>query len=307
MRQLSGARRRLGSLSRSGTAGVCAALAAASVLVAGAGSAGAQPTVSPNLIGLQEVPITGLAGPTGVAVNNGDLYVADKDGDQVIRYSRQGVQTTLLTGVDAYDVEVSGGRVYVSDTTGDAVWRMDSRGNWTKLFDINGPLGLVVSGNTLYVVAGSANGGILDGGNAVYSFALNKRNAAPVDITWTPAGATSLRDVEVIGSNLYVTDDVDNKIYGRDKKGNVSEILPGDRGADVSVNGMDYHRNQLFVADSWLDTVYVLDKNFRSTMLAVNDTIDAWDVAAGWGSRAKFSEVYIADRANNRVVMYERR
>lgn len=102
--------------------------------------------------------VKGLDAPTGLALYDRTLYVADIDqlvainaasGEIVKRYPAKGA--TFLNDV-AVDPE---GTVYVSDTPTNTIWRLKdgSFEPWVANDKLNGPNGLLVQGDTLIVAS----------------------------------------------------------------------------------------------------------------------------------------------------------
>jgi DNA-binding beta-propeller fold protein YncE len=102
--------------------------------------------------------VKGLDSPTGLALHDRTLYVADVDqlveinaasGEIVKRYPAKGA--TFLNDV-AIDPD---GTVYVSDTPSNTIWRLKDRSfePWLADDKLNGPNGLLVQGDTLVVAS----------------------------------------------------------------------------------------------------------------------------------------------------------
>ncbi len=102
--------------------------------------------------------VKGLDAPTGLALHDRTLYVADIDqlvainaasGEIIKRYPAKGA--TFLNDV-AVDAE---GTVYVSDTPSNTIWRLKdgSFEPWLANDKLNGPNGLLVVGDTLIVAS----------------------------------------------------------------------------------------------------------------------------------------------------------
>ncbi len=102
--------------------------------------------------------VKGLDAPTGLALYDRTLYVADVDrlvainaasGEIIKRYPAKGA--TFLNDV-AVDPE---GTVYVSDTPTNTIWRLkdDSFEPWLANDKLNGPNGLLVLGDSLIVAS----------------------------------------------------------------------------------------------------------------------------------------------------------
>jgi DNA-binding beta-propeller fold protein YncE len=114
--------------------------------------------VSPDGKMIERNWVTGLNGPTGLAISDGKLYVADIDElveidilGAKIRKRYPAVGARFLN-----DVASDGaGAVYTSDMMTDTIWRLkDGKfAAWLKSPDLNGPNGLLVDGDKLVVAA----------------------------------------------------------------------------------------------------------------------------------------------------------
>jgi DNA-binding beta-propeller fold protein YncE len=174
--------------------------------------------------------VKGLNSPTGLALRDRTLYVADVDqlveinaasGEILKRYPAKGA--IFLNDV-AVDVD---GTVYVSDTPTNTIWRLKdgSFEPWLANDKLNGPNGLLVQGDTLIV---ASLGKIPGAGQkkeiaGLWQISLKDQSVTPVG-NGKPIG--NLDGLELLQPGVYlVTDWADGALYRVDQKGKAEMLI----------------------------------------------------------------------------------
>jgi hypothetical protein len=134
--------------------------------------------------------ITGLANAEGIAVSNGDLFIASTGGNI-------GAPTSTSGFVNEYTISGSTANLLTPDL----------------ITGLNNPLALAISGNNLYVANRDGTGSTPppDGSVGEYTISngsVSSSNASLITGLYETAG------VAVSGSNLYVLDDGNNGTVG---------------------------------------------------------------------------------------------
>jgi DNA-binding beta-propeller fold protein YncE len=174
--------------------------------------------------------VKGLNSPTGLALRDRTLYVADVDqlveinaasGEILKRYPAKGA--IFLNDV-AVDVD---GTVYVSDTPTNTIWRLKdgSFEPWLANDKLNGPNGLLVQGDTLIV---ASLGKIPGAGQkkeiaGLSQISLKDQSVTPIG-TGKPIG--NLDGIDLLQPGVYlVTDWADGALYRVDQKGKAEMLI----------------------------------------------------------------------------------
>jgi len=184
--------------------------------------------------------VKGLNSPTGLALHDRTLYVADVDqlieinaasGEILKRYDAKGA--VFLNDV-AVDDE---GTVYVSDTPVNTIWRLEdgSFEPWLANDALNGPSGLLVQGKALIV---ASLGKVQSQGQkkelgSLLSVSLDDQKVSKIgkgDLIG------NLDGLQAIQRGVYlVTDWAQGALYRIDAKGKVDELIDLNQGsADLS-------------------------------------------------------------------------
>jgi sugar lactone lactonase YvrE len=178
----------------------------------------------------------GLNAPTGLAVYDRKLYVADVDqlveiniasGEIANRYDAKGATFLNDVAVDG------GGTVYASDTPSNTIWRLKD-GSFEPLLAndaLNGPNGLLVQGDTLIVaslgkVPSQGQKGELGGLVTIFlkDLAVKKLGDGP------PIG--NLDGIELLKPGAYlVTDWAAGALYRIDVKGKAERLIDLNQGS----------------------------------------------------------------------------
>lgn len=236
--------------------------------------------------------VTGLLGPSGVAVDgSGNVYVAETSNHVIKVFNAGGTLTstigtlgtsglnngTLTTSTFSTPVGVAvnsaGTLIYVTDTFNDVVRRVDIGGNavTTIASGFSRPWGIAISsdGGTLYVT--DHNNGLV------------KSIAVPANTVTTLSGTYSIpRGVAVQGTDVYVSDSGTNTI--KKISGPTVTTLAG-TGATGSANGLGTSAqfntpfglvataaNSLFVADSKNHTIRRILPASAPSITSANNT-----------------------------------
>jgi len=174
--------------------------------------------------------VKGLDAPTGLALHDRTLYVADVDqlveinaasGEIIKRYPANGA--TFLNDV-AVDPE---GTVYVSDTPTNTIWRLKdgSFEPWLANDKLNGPNGLLVQGDTLIV---ASLGRIPSVGQKQELAGLSQVSLK--DQSVSPIG--NLDGLELLQPGVYlVTDWAAGALYRVDAKGKAERLIDLNQGS----------------------------------------------------------------------------
>jgi DNA-binding beta-propeller fold protein YncE len=174
--------------------------------------------------------VKGLNSPTGLALHDRTLYVADVDqlveinaasGEILQRYLAKGA--ILLNGV-AVDAD---GAVYVSDTPTNTIWRLKdgSFEPWLANDKLNGPNGLLVQGDTLIVASLGKIPGVGQKKEiaGLWQISLKDQALSPVG-NGDPIG--NLYGIELLQPGVYlVTDWADGALYRVDSKGKADMLI----------------------------------------------------------------------------------
>ena len=180
--------------------------------------------------------VKGLDAPTGLALHDRTLYVADVDqlveinaasGEIIKRYPANGA--TFLNDV-AVDPE---GTVYVSDTPTNTIWRLKdgSFEPWLANDKLNGPNGLLVQGDTLIV---ASLGRIPSVGQkqelaGLSQVSLKDQSVSPIG-NGQPIG--NLDGLELLQPGVYlVTDWAAGALYRVDAKGKAERLIDLNQGS----------------------------------------------------------------------------
>jgi len=180
--------------------------------------------------------VKGLDAPTGLALHDRTLYVADVDqlveinaasGEIIKRYPANGA--TFLNDV-AVDPE---GTVYVSDTPTNTIWRLKdgSFEPWLANNKLNGPNGLLVQGDTLIV---ASLGRIPSVGQkqelaGLSQISLKDQSVSPLG-NGQPIG--NLDGLELLQPGVYlVTDWAAGALYRVDAKGKAERLIDLNQGS----------------------------------------------------------------------------
>ncbi len=180
--------------------------------------------------------VKGLDAPTGLALHDRTLYVADVDqlveinaasGEIIKRYPANGA--TFLNDV-AVDSE---GTVYVSDTPTNTIWRLKdgSFEPWLANDKLNGPNGLLVQGDTLIV---ASLGRIPSVGQkqelaGLSQISLKDQSVSPLG-NGQPIG--NLDGLELLQPGVYlVTDWAAGALYRVDAKGKAERLIDLNQGS----------------------------------------------------------------------------
>jgi sugar lactone lactonase YvrE len=180
--------------------------------------------------------VKGLDAPTGLALHDRTLYVADVDqlveinaasGEIIKRYPANGA--TFLNDV-AVDAD---GTVYVSDTPTNTIWRLKdgSFEPWLVNDKLNGPNGLLVQGDTLIV---ASLGRIPSVGQkqelaGLSQISLKDQSVSPIG-NGQPIG--NLDGLELLQPGVYlVTDWAAGALYRVDAKGKAERLIDLNQGS----------------------------------------------------------------------------
>jgi sugar lactone lactonase YvrE len=180
--------------------------------------------------------VKGLDAPTGLALHDRTLYVADVDqlveinaasGEILKRYPAKGATFLNDVAVDA------GGTVYVSDTPTNTIWRLKdgSFEPWLANDKLNGPNGLLVQGDTLIV---ASLGRIPSVGQkqelaGLSQISLKDQSVSPLG-NGQPIG--NLDGLELLQPGVYlVTDWAAGALYRVDAKGKAERLIDLNQGS----------------------------------------------------------------------------
>jgi sugar lactone lactonase YvrE len=180
--------------------------------------------------------VKGLDSPTGLALHDRTLYVADVDqlveinaasGEIVKRYPAKGA--TFLNDV-AID---SDGTVYVSDTPSNTIWRLKdgSFEPWIADDKLNGPNGLLVQGDMLVVASLGKIPGV---GQKQELAGLSLISLKDQSVTKLGDGRPigNLDGLELLQPGVYlVTDWAAGALYRVDAKGKAQQLIDLNQGS----------------------------------------------------------------------------
>ena len=180
--------------------------------------------------------VKGLDSPTGLALHDRTLYVADVDqlveinaasGEIVKRYPAKGA--TFLNDV-AIDPD---GTVYVSDTPSNTIWRLKdgSFEPWIADDKLNGPNGLLVQGDTLVVASLGKIPGV---GQKQELAGLSLISLKDQSVTKLGDGRPigNLDGLELLQPGVYlVTDWAAGALYRVDAKGKAQQLIDLNQGS----------------------------------------------------------------------------
>ena len=109
-------------------------------------------------------------------IAGGDLYIADGESGQVLRYTARTKRLSVYVQLRARELvglaRLPNGTLFVSDLAGNTIWKIDTRRHATRLARVPAATELVLRGQTLYV------GSLAD--NKVYS--VDTRTGARADV-----------------------------------------------------------------------------------------------------------------------------
>jgi DNA-binding beta-propeller fold protein YncE len=180
--------------------------------------------------------VKGLDSPTGLALHDRTLYVADVDqlveinaasGEIVKRYPAKGA--TFLN-----DVAIGpDGTVYVSDTPSNTIWRLKdgSFEPWLADDKLNGPNGLLVQGDTLVVASLGKIPGV---GQKQELAGLSLISLKDQSVTKLGDGRPigNLDGLELLQPGVYlVTDWAAGALYRVDAKGKAQQLIDLNQGS----------------------------------------------------------------------------
>ena len=180
--------------------------------------------------------VKGLNSPTGLALHDRTLYVADVDqlveinaasGEIVKRYPAKGA--TFLNDV-AIDPD---GTVYVSDTPSNTIWRLKdgSFEPWIADDKLNGPNGLLVQGDMLVVASLGKIPGV---GQKQELAGLSLISLKDQSVTKLGDGQPigNLDGLELLQPGVYlVTDWAAGALYRVDAKGKAEQLIDLNQGS----------------------------------------------------------------------------
>lgn len=180
--------------------------------------------------------VKGLDSPTGLALHDRTLYVADVDqlveinaasGEIVKRYPAKGA--TFLNDV-AIDPD---GTVYVSDTPSNTIWRLKdgSFEPWIADDKLNGPNGLLVQGDMLVVASLGKIPGV---GQKQELAGLSLISLKDQSVTKLGDGPPigNLDGLELLQPGVYlVTDWAAGALYRVDAKGKAQQLIDLNQGS----------------------------------------------------------------------------
>ena len=114
----------------------------------------------------------------------GDLYVADGESGQVLKYTARTKSLSVYAQLKAHELtglaRLADGTLFVSDLAGGTIWRIDTRRRATRLARVPAATELVLRGQTLYV------GSLAD--NMVYAVDIRTGARAGVAAVQGPHG-----------------------------------------------------------------------------------------------------------------------
>jgi serine/threonine protein kinase, bacterial len=264
------------------------------VPIAQSGLPAGQPT-QPGPASAQTVlPVTGLTGPAGVAVDNaGTVYVADTGNGRVLTLATDAGSATVLpfTGLSnpsgvAVDSERS---VYVTNVATNEVLELSAGASSTTELHatgLNAPRNVAVdTANDLFIV---------DGANRVLKLSAGASSTTELPLTGlsNPAGVA----VDSAGT-VYVTDTGNNRVLKLTANSATPTALPFtglSNPAGVAVDSA----GTVYVTDTGNNRVLKLTANSATpTVLGFNGLGRPGAVAVDSGGN-----LYVADTGNNRVV-----
>jgi len=180
--------------------------------------------------------VKGLDSPTGLALHDRTLYVADVDqlveinaasGEIVKRYPAKGA--TFLNDL-AIDPD---GTVYVSDTPSNTIWRLKdgSFEPWLADDKLNGPNGLLVQGDTLVVASLGKIPGVGQKQELAGLSLISLKDQSVTKIgNGQPIG--NLDGLELLQPGVYlVTDWAAGALYRVDAKGKAQQLIDLNQGS----------------------------------------------------------------------------
>lgn len=180
--------------------------------------------------------VTGLDAPTGLALHERTLYVADVDqlveinaasGEIVKRYPGQGA-------IFLNDVAVAeDGAVYVSDTPLNTIWRLKDGifAPWLANDTLNGPNGIIVQDGKLIVASfGKLPGeGQKQERGGLYAIDINKQSVSKVGDS---ESIGHLDGLQALGPGIYLVSDWDaGGLYRTGGKGKTERMLKLGKGS----------------------------------------------------------------------------
>jgi hypothetical protein len=140
--------------------------------------------------------VTGLSGPSGIAVSGENLFVTNAGGGTIGKYTTSGatVNATLITGLDRpVSIAISAGNLFVTNYNSATIGKYTTSGatvNASLVSGLDAPEGVAVSGGNLFVANGSTGAG--NGFIGKYTTAGATVNASLVSGLNGPTGITVL-------------------------------------------------------------------------------------------------------------------
>ena len=185
---------------------------------------------------LERVWVEGLHSPTGIALHDRTLYVADVD--QLIEINAASGAITkrhkAKNAIFLNDVTLAeDGTVYVSDTPMNTIWRLKDGvfEPWLVNDDLNGPNGLLVEGDKLIVASFGKmpSEGQKQEPAGLLTVNLEDQSIAPLG-TGKPIG--NLDGIKALSPGTYLaTDWSAGALYKIDKKGNATQLIDLNQGS----------------------------------------------------------------------------
>jgi serine/threonine-protein kinase len=232
------------------------------------------------------VPATGLAVPTGVAVDGtGDVFIADPLLNQVVEFKPDGTQTTIGSGL-SFPLGVAvdqSGNVFIADTGNNRVLEVTGGTQTTVASGLTAPRGVAVDnhGHVFFTDAGGqvfaiTPMGILTTLNLV-AFGFNQPYGVAVDSQGT----------------LFIADSANNQVVEL-RGGTQTTVVAGlndPRGVAVDSQG------DLYIADTGNNRIVEVTPN--GTQTTVGSGLNGpWGVTVD----SMGGDVFVPDTGNTRVV-----
>src|SRR5262245_26783237 len=90
-----------------------------------------------------------------LAAKGGDLYIADGESGQVLKYTARTKKLSVYVALRAHELvglaRLPNGTLFVSDLAGGTIWKIDNRRRVTRLARVPAATELALRGQTLYV------------------------------------------------------------------------------------------------------------------------------------------------------------
>lgn len=257
--------------------------------------------------------ITGLNKPLTVDVDAaGRIFVGDSGNKQVSVYDANGrlisriggPKTAVLKSVFGVAADEKAGNVYVSDWVDQSIRVFNMDGRRKKTFeDLPGfsPFGMVLRRNNLYVA----------GSDGIYLFYKDGRLKKRIGSRGSAPGEFNFPTAIAVGADgaMYVADQLNGRVVALSPAGKVKWVLgrpakPGAPGFFALPRGLalDAKRDRLYVSDTFLNRIVVLDTEGRLTghFGKRGQKEGLFDFPEGLAVD-KSGRLYVADRENNRV------